>query len=103
MCVYLCVCAQSCLTLCDPTDCSQPGSSVHEIIKQEYWSGLPFSSPRDLPEPGIKSMSLLSPALAGRFFTKCVSAVQQSESVIHVNIATLLQILFPCRSLQNIE
>ena len=34
--------------------------------RQEYWSGLPFPSPGDLPDPGIKLMSL---ALAGRFFT----------------------------------
>ena len=34
--------------------------------RQEYWSGLPFPSPQDLPNPGIKPMS---PALAGRFFT----------------------------------
>ena len=34
--------------------------------RQEYWSGLPFPSSRDLPNPGIK---LASPALAGRFFT----------------------------------
>ena len=34
--------------------------------RQEYWSGLPFPSPGDLPEPGIESVS---PALAGRFFT----------------------------------
>ena len=33
---------------------------------QEYWSGLPFSTPEDLPSPGIE---LVSPALAGRFFT----------------------------------
>ena len=34
--------------------------------KQEYWSGLSFPSPQDLPDPGIKP---LSPALAGGFFT----------------------------------
>ena len=34
--------------------------------KQEYWSGLPFLSPGDLPDPRIK---FVSPALAGRFFT----------------------------------
>ena len=34
--------------------------------RQEYWSGLPFPPPGDLPEPGIESMS---PALAGGFFT----------------------------------
>ena len=37
--------------------------------RQEYWNGLPCPSPGDLPNPGIESMSLLSPALAGRFFT----------------------------------
>ena len=36
---------------------------------QEYWSGLPCPPPGNLPDPGIKSMSLTSPALAGRFFT----------------------------------
>ena len=36
---------------------------------QEYWSGLPFPSPRDLPNPGIELTSLMSPALAGRLFT----------------------------------
>ena len=37
--------------------------------RQEYWSGLLSPSPGDLPDPGIKPMSLVSPALAGRFFT----------------------------------
>ena len=49
--------AQLCLTLCDPVDCSLPGSSVHGISRQEYWSGLPFPSPGDLPNPGIKPRS----------------------------------------------
>ena len=36
---------------------------------KEYWSGLPFPLPGDLPDPGIKPASLESPALAGGFFT----------------------------------
>ena len=40
-----------------------------EFSRQEYWSGLTFPSLGDLPDPGIKSTSLVSPALAGRFFT----------------------------------
>ena len=36
--------------------------------RQEYWSGLPFPSPRDLPNPGIEPASLASLPLAGRFF-----------------------------------
>ena len=46
--------AQSSLTLCDPTACSPPGSSVHQFFRQEYWSGLSFPSPGDLPDPEIK-------------------------------------------------
>ena len=37
--------------------------------RQEYWSELPFPTPGDLPDPGIEPTSLISPALAGRFFT----------------------------------
>ena len=37
--------------------------------RQEYWSGLPFPSPGELPDPGIEPESLVSPSLAGRFFT----------------------------------
>ena len=40
-----------------------------EFSRQEYWSGLPFPPPGDLPDPGIEPMSPTAPALAGRFFT----------------------------------
>ena len=36
---------QSCPTLCDPMDCSLPGSSVHGFSRQAYWSGVPLPSP----------------------------------------------------------
>ena len=39
---------------------------------QEYWSGLPFPLPRDLPDPGIEPMFLMSPALASGFFTTMI-------------------------------
>ena len=45
---------QSCPTLCDLMDCSLPDSSVHGIFQARYWSGLPFPSPGDLPNPGIE-------------------------------------------------
>ena len=60
-----CSVAKSCLTLCDPADCSPLGSCVLGFPRQECWSGLPFPSPGDLPDSGIE---LASPALAG-FFT----------------------------------
>ena len=39
------------------------------LSRQEYWCGLPCPPPGDLPDPGIKPVSLVSPALAGVFFT----------------------------------
>ena len=71
----ICMCAkslQSYLALCDPMDYSLPGSSAHGenlLPRQEYWSGLPCPPSGDLPHPEIKSPSLMSPVLAGRFFT----------------------------------
>jgi len=41
--------------------CQAPLST--EIFRQEYWGGLPFPSPEDLPDPGIKPAFLASPAL----------------------------------------
>ena len=60
---------QSCLTLCDLMDCSLPGSSVHWIPRQENESWFLCPLPGDLPDRGVKPTSLMSPALAVRFFT----------------------------------
>ena len=55
--------------------CVQPlATPVHQAplsmgFPRQNWSGLPFPPPRDLPGPGIDPSSLISPALAGRFFT----------------------------------
>ena len=57
------------LTLCDLVDCGPPDSSVMGFSRQEYWSGLPCPPPGDFPNPGIKPESLMSPALAGGFFS----------------------------------
>ena len=46
--------AQSCLTLCDPMDCSPPGSSVHGILQARILEWLPCPPPGDLPNPGIE-------------------------------------------------
>ena len=53
---------RSCLTLCDPMDCSTPGSSVCGILqaRKEYWSGLPCPPTGNLPDPGIEPTSLAS-------------------------------------------
>ena len=53
-----------------PIDYSPPGSSIHMgFSRQEYWGGLLCPPLGDLPDPGIKPVSLISYTLAGRFFT----------------------------------
>ena len=59
-----------------------------EFSRQEYWCGLPFPSPGDLPDPGIEPASPTSPALAGGFFfffNHCTT----SEDLL-TNILTLI-------------
>ena len=55
-----------------------------EFSREEYWSGLPFSAPRDLPDPGIQPTFLVSLALAGRFFYHCATwEAYQIDSLGH--------------------
>ena len=87
--------AQSCLALCNPLDYSPPDfSSVHGVFqarkntmawqappstgfsRQEYWSGLPFSSPGGFPNPGIK---LGSPALQADFSLSHQGILEQTK------------------------
>ena len=69
MCMRACVKSlQSCPTLCNPMDCSPPGSSVHGILQARILVWVAMPSSRDLPDPGIEPVSLTSPALAGGFF-----------------------------------
>ena len=49
--------AQSCPTLCDPTDCSPPGSSAHGILQARIQEWVTIPSPGDLPNPGIEPRS----------------------------------------------
>ena len=60
---------QSCLTLCDPMDCSPQVFSVHGIFQGRILQWLLCPLPGHLSNPGIEPMSLTSPALASSFFT----------------------------------
>ena len=79
MCVCMCVCvyiyiyiyavyfsgglvAKPHSTLCNPMDSSPQSSMAMGFSRQEYWSGLPFPPPGDLPDPGIEPVSPVSPA-----------------------------------------
>ena len=65
----MCVCAQLCLTFCDPVDCSPSGSSVRGIFQGRILEWVVISSSRDLPDPWIKPVFLTASALASRFST----------------------------------
>ena len=77
-------------SFCDPMDWSPPSSMG--FPRQDCWSGLPFPTPEDLPNPGIKPASLAGgPILAGGFFTPSATwkaglpVVQHKSSKISVH------------------
>ena len=57
---------------------------------REYWCGLSFSSPGDLPNPGIGPTSLKSPALAGGFFTASTTWEALQGSILKTNYKLVL-------------
>ena len=67
VCMYLVT--QACPALCGPVDCSPPGSSVHGILQARILEWVAMASSRGPSWPGIGPASLMSPALAGGFFT----------------------------------
>ena len=79
-----CFSLPSCLTLCDPMDCSPSGSSVHGISQARILEWVAVPSSRDLPHPGIEPASPASNALkadslptelSGKPWLKCLSAI----------------------------
>ena len=79
------VCAQpACPTLCDP-----PWTIAHQaplsmgFPRQEYWSGLPFPPPGDLPDSGTEPVSPASPALTGGFIVIIFTAEPQKAKERH--------------------
>ena len=63
VCVCVCLHAQLLPTLCDPVGCNPQVPLSTGFSRQEPWGGLPFSSPRDLPDPRIEPVSPISSAL----------------------------------------
>ena len=64
-----------------------------EFSRQEYWSGLPFLTAGNLPDPGIEPVSFESPALAGGFFITCATSeapcTQHREYSLQLHLAVL--------------
>ena len=65
----MCVCVPLCPTLWTPWTIAHQCPLSIVFSRQEYWSGLPFPTPGDPPDPDIKTMSLESSVLADGFFT----------------------------------
>ena len=77
VCVCVCVCVQLLSHVCHPMACRLPGSSVHGILQAR----LPFPSPGDRPNPGMKSAPPLSPMVAGRFLTTVLPGENHKETI----------------------
>ena len=75
--------AQSCPTLCDPMD---------TFSRQEYWSGLPFTSPGDLSNPGIKPRS---PKLQADSLSTKPPAKPWEQEQISLKIIACMKVIFP--------
>ena len=67
----VCACVLSCFShvqfFQSPWTVASQAPPSMGFSRQEYWSGLQFPSPGNLPDPGIEPVSVMSPALAGRF------------------------------------
>ena len=84
------------LTLCIlwTVGCQAPLSMW--FSRQEYWSVLPCPPPGDLPDPGIKPTSFVSPALAGGFFTTSTAWEALTSSCLFLNIMTQDKFVIMC-------
>ena len=101
---------QSSLTLWDPMDCSPPGSSVHEILQARILEWVAMPSSRGSSWPGIRLVSLVSPALAGRFPLCMIVLVLPShhpsarkirERILDALLATVRTYMASVRGLQG--
>ena len=82
VCVWVCVLSYVWLFATAWTIVYQPPLFMG-FPRQEHWCGLPFPSPGDLPNPGVKPASLVSPALAGRFFTVAPQRLVEWTKWVH--------------------
>ena len=90
---YGCLVAKSCLTLVTPRTVAHQALLSDGFPRQEYWSGLPFPPPRDLPKPEIKPASPASPVLQAdpspldhQGNAVCTHTHTHTSSYIHIHI-----------------
>ena len=83
----MCFVAQSRLTA-SPWTVAHQAPLAMEFSRQEYWSGMLFPSPGDLPTSGIKPTSLVSPALSSRFLTASATWEAPMMNLLGYNFIT---------------
>ena len=84
VCVHVCGCSvtQLCPTLCDPTDCNPLGSSFHGIFQTRILEQVAICYTRGSSQLWDQTTYLVSPALAGRFFTTMPPGKPRAHAVI---------------------
>ena len=97
---YRCKYPPDCVHVCQAApvlpDSLITGTAAHQaplctgFCRQEHWSGLPSPPPGDLLDPGIEPVSLMSPALAGRFFITSIAWEAPPSSLLLLNTSSLL-------------
>ena len=101
----VCLCAkslQSYLTLCDPLTVAHQAPLSMGFFRQECWSGLSCPPLGDLPNPRIKPTSLMSPELAGGFFTTGSATWEGLEEMLFRQRNLTARIFRPHRTLVNL-
>ena len=98
MCVHVCVLSHfSCVWLFVTLWTIAPQAPLSlGFSRQEYWTRLSCPSPEHLPYPGIEPVSLVSPALAGGFFTTRPTWEAQVQSKYAINISCCHYCLYHC-------
>ena len=91
--------AQSCPTVCDPIDCSLRGSFIHGIFQERVLEWLPFPSPGNLPNPGIKAGS---PALQADALPSELPRKPILESKTSSNYGVVMSRILTCNDAPNL-
>ena len=90
--VCACLVTQSCPTLCNPMDCSPPGSSVHGIFKARILEWVAISYSRGVFLTQGSNLSLASPTSAGKFFTTVLPGKPQCSINILSNEEKIIKL-----------
>ena len=95
---YVCSVTQSCPTLCNPMDCSPPGSSVHGILQVRILEWVATPSSRGSSQPGDRICISMSPALAcGLFTTSTTGGAHVLATVDNAAVNTEVRASFQIR------